>query len=91
MTTSKETEQLDHSRIRNLVDQANALSLSDRLTLIKGLVPAVAREMTPRDFEGFVRELLLKGERFYDAELHPGTGRADRNVMGERELEGRDD
>jgi hypothetical protein len=36
-----------------------------------------------------VGELQLKGQRFYDALKNPGTGRAGRRVMGERDLEGR--
>ena len=89
MTTSRETDGLDHAALRKLVEDANALPLADRLVLLKGLVPGVAREMAPRDFEGLIVELRLKGERFYDASLHPGKGRADRHVIGERDLEGR--
>ena len=83
MTTSDKTEDLNHPAIRRLVDEANALSLVDRLTLLKGLIPGVARELSPKDFESLVLELRLKGERFYDAEMHPGQGRAARHVIGE--------
>ena len=31
----------------------------------------------------------VKGERFYEALEHPGQGRATREIVGERELEGR--
>jgi hypothetical protein len=89
MTTSQETDQLDHPAIRRIVNEAEALDLNDLLTLLKGLIPRVARQLSPRDFEGFVLELRLKGQRFYDATLHPGQGRANRHVMGERDLEGR--
>lgn len=89
MTTSDETGELNHSALRNLVRAASELSLQDRITLLKGLVPGVAREMSPRDFEGLVAELRLKGERLYDAATHPGQGRSARHVMGERDLEGR--
>jgi len=89
MTTSRETEALNHPVLRQLVNAANALPLVDRITLLKGLVPGIAREMSPRDFEGVVVELRLKGERFYDAVLHPGQGRATRHVLGERDIEGR--
>lgn len=89
MTTSHETEDLNHPVIRRLVDEASGLSLPDRITLLKGLIPAVARELTPRDFEGVIMELRLKGERLYDALTHPGQGRAARRVMGERDVEGR--
>ena len=89
MTTSRETDDLDHAALRNLIEEANALPLPDRVALLKGLIPAVAKEMTPRDFGGLVAELRLKGERFYDATLHPGQGRATRHVLGERDIEGR--
>jgi hypothetical protein len=45
--------------------------------------------MAPRDFEGLIVELRLKGERIYDAMSHPGQGRGARSVPGEREVEGR--
>jgi hypothetical protein len=89
MTTSGETNGLDHPTLRRLVDEADALPLADRRTLLKGLIPGVAREMTPIEFEALVLELRLKGERFYEATLHPGKGRASRHVLGERDLEGR--
>jgi hypothetical protein len=89
MTTSAETNGLNHPVLRGLVDTANALSVADRTTLLKALVPGLAREITPRDFEGLIAELRLKGERFYDAVNHPGEGRKSRNVIGERDLEKR--
>lgn len=89
MTTSDETDGLDHPTLRRLVDEADALPLADRRAFLKGLVPGIAREMSPIEFEAFVLELRLKGERFYDATLHPGMGRASRHVIGERDLEGR--
>ena len=89
MTTSRETDELDHPTLRRLVNEVDALPLPERLTLLKGLIPGVARHMSPKDFEAFILELRLKGERYYDAKQHPGQGRADRHVLGERELEGR--
>ncbi|HEU4587830.1 MAG TPA: hypothetical protein VFS11_04240 [Gemmatimonadales bacterium] len=89
MTTSSATDDLDHVTVRELVNRANRLPLADRLALIKGLMPGVAAELAPRDYESLVVELRLKGERFYEAVLHPGQGRAMRHVMGERDLEGR--
>ena len=89
MSTSDQTEHLNNPALRRLVDEANGLSLNDRVTLLKGLVPGVARELSPKDFEALVLELRLKGERFYDAEMHPGQGRAARHVIGERDLEER--
>jgi hypothetical protein len=64
MTTSEETDGLDHPTLRRLVEVAHALPLADRRTLLKGLIPSVAREMSPIEFEAFVLELRLKGERF---------------------------
>jgi hypothetical protein len=89
MTTSSETDGLNHPAIRQLVNTANALDLDNRVTLLKALVPEIAREMSPRDFAALIGELQLKGDRFYDALKHPGTGRAGRHVMGERDREGR--
>jgi hypothetical protein len=89
MTTSPETNHLDHPVLRRLVHETNALAVADRITLLKGLVPGLARDLPPRDFEALMLELRLKGERFYEAVLHPGQGHATRHVMGERDLEGR--
>jgi hypothetical protein len=89
MTTSQETDWMDHHTLRRLIDEASTLTLEERLTLLKGLIPGVAEAMTPKDFEAFALELRMKGQRFYDAKTHPGTGRATRHVMGERDLEGR--
>ena len=89
VTTSPETEALNHPVLRGLVQRANDLPVADRAALLKALIPAVARDMTPREFAGFVVELGLKGEPFYDAMAHPGQGKRSRHVMGERDLEGR--
>jgi hypothetical protein len=89
MTTSRETESLDHPAIRELVNDANSMSLAERLTLIKGLIPGIAGAMEPKAFEKLIVELRLKGERFYEATSHPNEGRATRQVMGERDVEGR--
>ena len=89
MTTSDSTNDLDHPRLRDIVGQVNDLSPDDRRVLLKGLIPGIARDMSPIEFGAFLTELRLKGERFYDAQLHPGTGRAERHVIGERDLEGR--
>jgi hypothetical protein len=89
MTTSDETDGLDHPTLRRLVEESDALPLVERRVLFKGLIPGFARDMSPIEFEAFIHELRLKGQRFYDATLHPGKGRAHRHVMGERDLEGR--
>jgi hypothetical protein len=89
MTTSPETELLNHPAIRELVKDANALKLADRLTLLKALIPGIATEMRAQDYERLIVELRLKGERFYEASTHPTLGRASRHIMGERDVEGR--
>ncbi len=89
MTPSRETNSMDHPTLRRLVDEVGALTLDERITLLKALIPGVAEQMTPRDFQALALELRMKGERFYDAKQHPGEGRATRHVMGERDLEGR--
>ena len=89
MTTSPETNDLNHPAIRRIVGDAEALSLAERVTLLKGLIPLLAREMSPSEFEGVITELRLKGQRFHEATRHPGQGRAQRHVMGERDYEGR--
>jgi hypothetical protein len=89
MTTSRETDALNHPALRRLIEEASTLTLAERVTLLKGLIPGVVRDMPPRDFEGLVAALRLKGERFYDATAHPGEGREARNVMGDRDFEGR--
>ena len=89
MTTSSKTESLDHPAIRELVNDANSMTLAERLTLLKALVPGIASAMAPADFERLIVELRLKGERFYEATSHPNEGRATRHVMGERDVEGR--
>ena len=89
MTTSKETDWMNHPVIRKLVDQANALTLAERVTLVKGLIPHIADELSAQEFDGLINELRLKGERFREARQHPGEGRSQRQTPGERELEGR--
>ncbi len=89
MTTSRETDWMNHPAIRELVDRANELSLAERITLVKGLIPGIADQLSEREFNGFIAEIQLKGERFHEAKSHPGEGRAHRQVPGERELEGR--
>lgn len=89
MTTSRETENLAFRDIRALVEGARSLPLNDRTTLLKGLIPSVARDLAPRDFDAFMVELRLKGERWYEADSHPGDGSATREIPGERTLEGR--
>ena len=39
MTTSDETDWMNHPVLRRLVDEAKSLSVLERITLVKGLVP----------------------------------------------------
>jgi hypothetical protein len=89
MTTSEQTDWMNHPAIRALVDQANMLALEERITLVKGLIPAIANALSEEEYEQFVTFVRLKGERYLEAKAHPGEGRAERHIPGERELEGR--
>ena len=89
MTTSEETDWMNHPVIRGLIDQAAALALEERITLVKGLIPAIADALSEEEYEQFVTFIRLKGERFLEAKAHPGEGRAGRQIPGERDLEGR--
>jgi hypothetical protein len=60
VTTSQETDALHHPILRELVERTNALPLPDRVVLLEALVPAVARDMTPLEYESLVTELRLK-------------------------------
>jgi hypothetical protein len=89
MTTSQETDWMNHPILRHLVDDAKALSVLERITLVKGLVPGIADALTEEEYETFVTYVRLKGERFQEAKAHPGEGRAERQTPGERDVEGR--
>jgi hypothetical protein len=89
MTTSEETDWMNHPVIRGLVDQAATLTLEERITLVKGLIPGIADALTEEEYEQFVTFIRLKGERFLEAKAHPGDGRSTRQIPGERDLEGR--
>jgi hypothetical protein len=89
MTTSRQTDWMNHPVIRKLVDDANRLTLAERITLIKGLIPGIADQLSEQEYEGFVADIRLKGERYHEAKAHPGQGRSTRQTPGERELEQR--
>ena len=89
MTTSDATDWMNHPAIRALVDQANTLALEERITLVKGLIPAIANALSEDEYEKFVTFVRLKGERYHEAKSHPGTGRKERHIPGDRDLEGR--
>jgi hypothetical protein len=80
---------MNHPAIRALVDQANLLTLEERITLVKGLIPAIADGLSDEEYEQFVTFIRLKGERYQEAKAHPGQGRAERHVPGDRDVEGR--
>lgn len=89
MTTSNRTDWMNHPELRRLVDDASRLTLAERVTLVKGLIPGIADEQTPAEFAFFIEALQLKGNRFNEAKSHPGEGRLSREVPGEREVENR--
>jgi len=89
MTTSQATDWMNHPAIRALVDQAAALALEERITLVKGLIPGIADALSEEEYEQFATFIRLKGERYLEAKAHPGEGRAERLTPGERTLEGR--
>jgi hypothetical protein len=89
MTTSSRTDWMNHPELRRLVDDSNRLTLAERVTLVKGLIPGIADEQTAEQFATFVEEIRLKGNRFNEAKSHPGEGRATRSVPGERDIESR--
>lgn len=89
MTTSKETDWMNHPVLRKLVHEINALALAERVTLVKGLIPGIAEELSDLEYERFVESVRLKGQRFHEAQAHPGEGRAARTTPGERDLEKR--
>ena len=89
MTTSPETDWMNHPVLRALIDKAATLALEERVTLVKGLIPGIVDALTEEEYEQFVTFIRLKGERYLEAKAHPGEGRAERHVPGERDLEGR--
>jgi hypothetical protein len=89
MTTSPQTDWMNHPVLRKLVDEAHTLTVAERITLVKGLVPSIADKLSEEEYEEFAHEIRLKGKRFQEAKSHPGEGRATRTIPGERDIEGR--
>jgi hypothetical protein len=89
MTTSPQTDWMNHPVLRKLVDEALTLTVAERMTLVKGLVPGIADKLSEEEYEEFAYEIRLKGKRFQEAKSHPGEGRATRTIPGERDIEGR--
>ena len=52
---------MNHPRLRKLVTAVNELTLAERITLVKGLVPAIADELSDTEYEKFVDAIRLKG------------------------------
>lgn len=67
----------------------NKLSVAERITLVKGLIPGIADELPDDEYEKFIGLVRLKGERYHEAQHSPRSGRAERKIPGEREVEGR--
>jgi hypothetical protein len=89
MTTSKETDWMNHPRLRKIVLEINDLTVAERMTVVKGIIPSIADELSDAEYEEFARGIRLKGERFQEAQAHPGEGRSGRKTPGERDVEGR--
>ncbi len=89
MTTSKETEWMNHPRLRKIVTEINELTVAERMTVVKGVIPSIADELSDDEYEAFAKGIRLKGERFQEAQAHPGEGRRERKIPGERDVEGR--
>ena len=80
---------MNHPRLRKIVAEINDLTVAERMTVVKGVVPSIADELEDEEYEAFARGIRLKGERFLEAQSHPGEGRKDRKIPGERDVEGR--
>lgn len=76
-------EWLNNAAIRDLVHRSLALSVGERLVLIKGLVPGLVQDMGFAEFEAFLAEVAVKARRFQEAVDHPGEGRSGRATRGE--------
>lgn len=81
--TSPFYQWLDHSRIRTLVHEVNALHPGERLVLLKGIIPALVTAFGADETEAFLRELATKAQRYDEALQHPGEGRLQRETPGE--------
>jgi hypothetical protein len=76
-------EWLDNAAIRDLIHRIDALSVGERLVLIKGLVPGLVSAMGLAQFDEFSSEISIKARRFQEAVDHPGEGRHLRAMGGE--------
>ena len=61
MTTSDETDGLDHPTLRRLVEEADGLPLVERRVLLKGLIPGFARDMSPDRVRGIHARAAAQG------------------------------
>ena len=51
MTTSPETDWMNHPVLRSLIDQASSLAPEERITLVKGLIPGIADALSEEEYE----------------------------------------
>ena len=89
MTTSEETDWMNHPVIRSLDRPGRDARAGGADHPGQGTHPGIADALTEEEYEQFVTFIRLKGERFLEAKAHPGEGRAERHIPGERDLEGR--
>ena len=82
-TRSPFYEWLDHAAIRELLHQAVALPVGERLILLKGLIPSLVDDLGEIAVEQFLSELGTKAHRYREAMTHPGVGGAGRETRGE--------
>jgi hypothetical protein len=82
-TRSPFYEWLDHAAIRELLHQAVALPVGERLILLKGLIPSLVDDLGEIAVEQFLSELGTKAHRYREAISHPGVGGAGRETRGE--------
>ena len=72
MTTSSSTDWMNHPELRRLVDDANRLTLAERATLIKGLIPSIADDQTPEQFAALQKQGIEQfGEIIKAAGIEP--------------------
>lgn len=81
--TSPFYQWLDHTRIRTLAHDVNALAPGERLVLLKGLVPGLVTALGVDDTDAFLRALATKAQRYEESLQHPGEGRLQREAPGE--------
>jgi hypothetical protein len=74
---------LDNQRIRELLAGASELPLGERFVLMKALIPGLVADAGLTAVEQLTVELLIKAQRYAEAQAHPGQGGATREIPGE--------